>query len=67
VFLVYKQTDRVTEPKLQTLDNRRRWSAAKFVAKNQLGDPVAGNLYQVVLLTDSFYTSICIYPLVLQA
>ncbi len=47
VFLVYKQTEHVNAPKMAALIDRRQWSASKFADAHHLGNPVAGNLYQV--------------------
>ncbi|XP_026333199.1 protein D2-like isoform X2 [Hyposmocoma kahamanoa] len=50
VFLVYKQPGKLSfdEPRLTNTsgDNRGGFSIAKFAAKYNLGDPVAGNFYQ---------------------
>lgn len=50
VFLIYKQNGKLTfdEPRLTNTsgDNRGGFSIAKFAEKYQLGNPVAGNLYQ---------------------
>lgn len=50
VYLVYKQPGRLTfdEPRLPNTsgDNRGGFSIAKFAKKYNLGDPIAGNLYQ---------------------
>jgi hypothetical protein len=47
VFLVYKQTEHVNAPKMTSLDDRSKWSASKFADTHHLGNPVAGNFYQV--------------------
>lgn len=50
VFLVYEQNGKINfdEPRLtnRSADNRGGFSIRKFAEKYQLGDPVAGNLYQ---------------------
>ncbi|CDW60800.1 OV 16 antigen [Trichuris trichiura] len=51
VFLVYKQQGRINDREHGHLTNRSGsgrggWSASKFAKKHNLGDPVAGNLYQ---------------------
>lgn len=50
VFLIYKQNGKLTfdEPRLKNNngDNRGGFSIAKFAEKYNLGNPVAGNLYQ---------------------
>lgn len=50
VFLVYKQNGKLEfdEPRLpnNSADNRGKFSIAKFAQKYELGNPVAGNLYQ---------------------
>ncbi|XP_012266003.2 protein D2-like isoform X2 [Athalia rosae] len=50
VFLVYKQNGRINfdEPRLtnRSAENRGLFSIRKFAAKYDLGDPVAGNMYQ---------------------
>ncbi|XP_055595938.1 protein D2-like [Uranotaenia lowii] len=50
VFLVYKQNGKLSfdEPRLtnRSADNRGGFSIRKFAEKHQLGNPVAGNLYQ---------------------
>jgi len=51
VYLVYKQPGKITDAehgKLtdRSMDNRGKWSAAKFAQKHKLGEPIAGNLYQ---------------------
>lgn len=50
VFLVYKQPDKLKfdEPRLtnRSGDNRGKFSIRKFAAKYNLGDPIAGNMYQ---------------------
>ncbi|XP_033211338.1 protein D2-like isoform X2 [Belonocnema kinseyi] len=50
VFLVYKQPGKVTfDAKRLTNksgDNRGGFSIKKFAAKHNLGDPIAGNMYQ---------------------
>ncbi len=53
MFLVYKQTagkiDASGLPHLtnRSGDGRGKFKAADFAAKHKLGNPVAGNLYQV--------------------
>ncbi|XP_022831366.1 protein D2-like isoform X2 [Spodoptera litura] len=50
VFLVYKQPGKLEfdEPRLtnKSGDNRGKFSIANFAKKYNLGDPIAGNLYQ---------------------
>ncbi|XP_011882180.1 PREDICTED: protein D2-like isoform X2 [Vollenhovia emeryi] len=50
VFLVYKQPGRLTfdEKRLtnRSGDNRGKFSIKNFAAKYNLGDPIAGNMYQ---------------------
>ena len=50
VYLVYEQPGKISpdEPKLTntSADNRGCFSISKFAKKYNLGDPVAGNLYQ---------------------
>ena len=50
VFLVYKQPGRieVTEKKVpsSSRENRYKWSASKFAAQYNLGNPYAGNFFQ---------------------
>lgn len=50
VFLVYKQPGKVTfdEKRLtnKSGDDRGGFSIKKFAAKHNLGDPIAGNMYQ---------------------
>lgn len=50
VFLVYKQPNKITfEEKCLTNtsgDNRAKFSIKKFAAKYNLGDPIAGHMYQ---------------------
>lgn len=50
VFLIYKQNGKLEfdEPRLANTsgDNRGGFSIAKFAQKYNLGNPVAGNLYQ---------------------
>lgn len=52
VFLVYKQSARITDTdhgKLtnRSADKRGGWSAHKFADKHKLGKPIAGNFYEV--------------------
>uniref|UniRef100_A0A0U5AHJ9 Putative odorant-binding protein n=1 Tax=Reticulitermes speratus TaxID=60591 RepID=A0A0U5AHJ9_9NEOP len=50
VFLVYKQSGKIKydEPHLtnRSGENRGKFSIRKFAKKHNLGDPIAGNLYQ---------------------
>lgn len=46
VLLVYKQKGEITETEWDN-KNRASWSVANFAKKHDLGDPVAGNFFQV--------------------
>uniref|UniRef100_A0A914VWK0 Uncharacterized protein n=1 Tax=Plectus sambesii TaxID=2011161 RepID=A0A914VWK0_9BILA len=46
VLLVYKQKAEITNSEWSDR-NRPNWRVANFASKNQLGDPVAGNFFQV--------------------
>ena len=56
MYLVYKQAGKVTDAEHGKLTNRSGdkrggWSASKFAAKHNLGEPIAGNLYQALHLS----------------
>lgn len=51
VYLIYKQPGKIETGNLKKLtnksgDHRGKFSIAKFAKDHNLGDPVAGNLYQ---------------------
>lgn len=51
VFLVYKQSDRITAaPELfaskHKASGREKWNVAKFASDHKLGEPIAANFYQ---------------------
>lgn len=52
VYLVYKQPGKIEDKehghlKSTSAAKRGGWKAAAFAKKHNLGDPVAGNFYQV--------------------
>lgn len=52
VYLVYKQSGKVSDPEHGHLpgnsgEKRGGFKAAAFAKKHNLGDPIAGNFYQV--------------------